>query len=87
MLDQGKLAGHYVSTKRVTFGATDAQNTAMLTMTILFLGNPAPENITAQGSHDFSSGKQVGSVSAASSAYARYIGHQFARVGDSVNLG
>lgn len=67
----------YAATRRVTYGGTDGQNTAMLTMTIFILGSKPPQNITLQGSHDFSSGKYIGSVSAASSAYSRLIGAQF----------
>ena len=61
-----KPVGQYARHRRVTMGGTDTQNTAMLTLT-LFLAKSkigAPENITIQGSHDFSSGSEVGSVSA-----------------------
>jgi len=83
----GKRVGEYASTKRIISRATDAQNTAMLTMTIFFVGSSPPESITVQGSHDFNSGRQKGSVSAASAARAAFIGHNFTRVGDTVNLG
>ena len=86
VLDGAKQVGYYATTKRVTFRATDSQNTAMLEMTIFFLGSAPPDNITIEGSHDFSSGKQVGSVSAASSKYAQYVGRSFGRVGDTVNI-
>jgi hypothetical protein len=56
-------------------------------MTIFFLGSSPPENVTVQGSHDFGSGNQVGSVSAASSTRAVYIGQPFTRIGDTVTLG
>ena len=82
-----KQVGFYAVTRRVTFHATDAQNTAQLTMTIFFLPNKPPENITMQGSHDFNSGKEVGSVSAASHTQAAHIGKQFTRVGDVVTIG
>ena len=84
-----KPVGHYASHKRVTMGGTDAQNTAMLTLT-LFLERGkegAPENITAQGAHDFSSGGETGSVSAASVKYASLIGKHFNRTGDTVTIG
>ena len=70
---------NYASTKRIVNQGTTAQNTAMLTLTLFFIGlaGQPPENITLQGSHDFSSGNQIGSVSAASTAYASYIGNQF----------
>lgn len=64
-----KHLGYYATTRRVTFGGTDPQNTAMVTMTIFFLREKPPQNITLQGAHDFSSGKYIGSVSAASSKY------------------
>jgi len=55
----------YAITRRTIIGGTEAQNTAMLTMTIFLIGNKPPQNITLQGSHDFSSSKYIGSVSAA----------------------
>jgi hypothetical protein len=79
--------GFYAVTRRVTFQATDAQNTAMLTMTIFFLPNQPPENITVQGSHDFNSGNEVGSVSAASSGQHAHRGKNFTRVGNTVTIG
>ena len=84
-----KPVGHYASHKRVIFGGTDAQNTAMLTMTIFLERSKtgAPENFTSQGSHDFNSGNEVGSVSAASKGYAPKIGKNFLRVGDTVTIG
>lgn len=81
-----KLVAWYASTKRVVFKATEAQNTAMLTITLFFLPNKPPENITLQGSHDFNSGKEIGSVSAASNAYRVNIGKQFTRVGDTLTI-
>ena len=81
-----KQVANYASTKRVVWKGTDAQNTAMLTVTIFFLGKKPPENITLQGSHDFTSGGQAGSVSAASPAYALWIGKKFTRVGDVITI-
>ncbi len=77
---------NYAVTRRVTFSGTSAQNTAMLTMTLFFLGKAPPENITMQGSRDFSSGGEIGSVSAASAAFATHIGKQFTRVGNIVTI-
>jgi len=79
----GTHTGNYASVKRVVFKGTDQdnQNCAMVTTTIFFLGNFPPESITLQGSHRFDMGHQIGSVSAASSAYAQYIGHQYGRDG------
>jgi hypothetical protein len=62
VFEEKRDVGFYASTKRVVFGATDAQNTAMLTLEVFFL----PQNIVLQGSHDFNSGEEIGSVSAAS---------------------
>lgn len=69
ILKNGAVVGNYAAHRRVTFGGTDAQNTAMVTMTLFFNGQFPPQNITLQGSHDFSSGRYIGSVSAASSRY------------------
>jgi len=84
VVERDRQVGHYASTKRVIFGATDAQNTAMLTLEVFFTPQLPPENIVLQGSHDFNSGKEVGSVSAASSAFATHIGKQFTLVGNTI---
>jgi hypothetical protein len=81
-----KHVAYYASIKRVTFLATEAQNTAMLTVTLFFLPAKPPENITLQGAHDFNSGNQIGSVSAASNAYKANIGKRFTRVGDTLKI-
>lgn len=86
VFEQERLVAHYASAKRVIFQGTDAQNTAMLTVTIFFLGEQPPENITLQGDHDFNSGNEIGSVSAASTAFAIHIGQQFSRVGDILQI-
>jgi hypothetical protein len=39
-----------------------------------------------QGAHDFNSGKDIGSVSAASTAYKARIGKQFSRIGDTLTI-
>jgi hypothetical protein len=85
-LENSKQVAHYASTKRVVFHATDAQNTAMLTVEIFFDGNNPPESMTLQGAHDFNSGGETGSVSAASSAFAPHIGKAFKRVGDVLTI-
>lgn len=73
-----KTVANYATVRRVTTGGTDAQNTAMLTTTLFFIGRSAPpQNITLQGAHDFSSGDQIGSVSAASNSYSHFIEGQF----------
>jgi hypothetical protein len=84
----GTRVGSYSSTKRMTTSALEPPlNAGTLTLSILFLGSSPPENVTVQGSHDFSSGNEVGSVSAASSSRAAYIGQPFTRLGDTVTLG
>ena len=48
-------------------------------LTLGFLKGKPPENMTLHGAHDFNSGGEVGSVSAASPAFATHIGKQFKR--------
>ena len=72
-----KHIAQFSSTKRMITGGTDVQNLAMLTVTIFFLGKKPAENITLQGSHDFNSGEEIGSVSAASKQYSYLIGKTF----------
>jgi hypothetical protein len=86
VVEDTRQVGHYASTKRVIFGATDAQNTAMLTIEVFFSPQLPPQNIVLQGSHDFNSGREVGSVSAASSQFAAHIGKQFTRVGNTLTI-
>ena len=43
--------------------------------------------MTLHGSYDFSSGGEIGSVSAASSAFASQIGKQFKRVVNTLTIG
>jgi len=54
----------------------------MVTTTLFFLGatNP-PHSITLEGAHDFSSGNETGSVSAASPPYSAHIGKTYTRNG------
>jgi streptogramin lyase len=86
LLENGKQVGNYSSVKRVSCGTTP-QNTAQLWLTLFFLkGNP-PENITLHGAHDFKSGGQIGSVSAASSAFASQIGKQFKCFANTLSIG
>jgi len=67
----------------VTYQGTDQdnQNTANLTIMIFFIGQHPPESITLAGAHDFNSGNETGSVSAASSTQKAHIGKQFKRDG------
>jgi hypothetical protein len=86
---KNKQVGQYISYKRVTHPGSDPQNTASVTMTIFLERSKtgAPENITAQGSHDFNSGNETGSVSAASANYAALIGKHFDRTVNTVTIG
>jgi streptogramin lyase len=86
VLENGKHVANYSSVKRVSCGTIE-QNTAQLWVTLFFLGHHPPENITLHGAHDFHSGKEIGSVSAASSAYSAQIGKQFKRVGNTLTIG
>ncbi|MFL6260679.1 MAG: hypothetical protein ACJ76Y_13275 [Thermoanaerobaculia bacterium] len=86
-LQEGRHVADYASSKRVVHKGTEAQNTAMLTLTLFFLGHKPAENITLQGDHDFNSGGEIGSVSAASSTQAAHIGKQFKRTGDTLVIG
>jgi hypothetical protein len=77
VFQKGKHVANYATVRRVVNKGTEEQNTAMLTTTIFFLGKQPPENMTLQGAHDYNSGDQTGSVSAASGQYAAYIGKTF----------
>lgn len=81
-----KHVANYSSVKRVSCGTTE-QNTAMLWMTLFFLGAKPPENISLLGAHDFNSGGEIGSVAAASAAHAAHIGKQFKRVVNTLTIG
>jgi hypothetical protein len=92
VLQGREQVGNYASVKRVTFKGTDqnGQNTASVTTTLFFLGatNP-PQSLTVEGAHDFSSGNETGSVSAASASHAANIGKQYTRNGATniINIG
>jgi hypothetical protein len=85
VLEKDKLVATYSSVKRTSCGTT-LENTAMLWITIFFLKAKPPENMTLHGSHDFNSGGEIGSVSAASSAFATHIGKQFKRVANTLTI-
>ena len=83
---QGKRkVANYSSVKRVSCG-TEEQNTAMLWLTLFFLKGKPPENMTLHGAHDFNSGGEIGSVSAASPTFATHIGKQFKRVVNTLTV-
>ena len=86
VLENGKHVANYSSVKRVSCGTTE-QNTAQLWLTLFFRGSKPPENITVLGAHDFDSGDEIGSVSAASSAFSACVGEQFKRVADNLTIG
>jgi DNA-binding beta-propeller fold protein YncE len=86
VLENGKHVANYSSVKRVSCGTVE-QNTAQLWVTLFFLGANPPENITLHGAHDFHSGGEIGSVSAASSAFSAQIGKQFKRVANTLTIG
>ena len=85
VLEKQKQVANYSSVTRVSCG-THEQNTAMLWVTLFFLKAKPPENMTLHGSHDFNSGGKIGSVSAASSAFASHIGKQFKRVVNTLTI-
>jgi hypothetical protein len=85
VMQKDKHVANYSSVKRVSCG-TREQNTAMLWMTLFFLGEKPPQNMTLHGSHDFNSGGEIGSVSAASSAFAARIGKQFKRIVNTLTI-
>jgi ABC-type sulfate transport system permease subunit len=86
VLEKDKQVGNYSSVKRVSCGTAE-QNTAQLWVTLFFLGEKPPQNITLHGAHDFDSGNEIGSVSAASLAFAAHIGKQFKRVVNTLTIG
>jgi len=85
VMQKEKHVANYSSVKRVSCG-TQEQNTAMLWITLFFLKGRPPENITLHGAHDFNSGGEIGSVSAASSAFASHIGKQFNRLVNTLTI-
>ncbi|MFP5212945.1 MAG: hypothetical protein ACLGPL_06150 [Acidobacteriota bacterium] len=73
----GREIGHYLTIMR-GFKALDLGLNSATTTTTVYFGSTAPyQNITLQGTHDFGSGKDIGSVSAASAEYAPLIGANF----------
>jgi len=86
VLENGNHVADYSSVKRVSCGTTH-QNSAQLWVTLFYIGQKPPENITLHGAHDFHSGGEIGSVSAASSAFSAQIGKQFKRVGNTLTIG
>jgi len=85
VLEKKKHVANYSSVKRISCG-THQQNTAQLWVTLFFIKEKPPQNMTLHGAHDFNTGGQIGSVSAASSTFAARIGKQFKRVGDTLTI-
>lgn len=85
VLEKKRHVANYSSVKRISCG-TEQQNTAQLWLTLFYLGEKPPENMTLHGAHDFDSGGQIGSVSAASTAFAARIGKQFKRSGNTLKI-
>ena len=85
VMQRDKHVANYSSVKRVSCG-TREQNTAMLWLTLFFLKGKPPQNITLHGAHDFNSGGETGSVSAASTPFGPRIGHQFVRVLNTLTI-
>ena len=89
VFEKDKKVGTYSSVKRISCGTMEF-NTAQLWLTLFFkprkAGN-APENMTLHGAHNFNSGNQLGSVSAASASFNAQIGRQFDRTVDILTIG
>jgi hypothetical protein len=85
VLQKDRHVANYSSVKRVSCGTLE-QNTAMLWLTLFFLKDKPPQNMTLHGAHDFNSGGEIGSVSAASSSFASHIGKQFKRVVNTLTI-
>lgn len=85
VFEKKKHVANYSSIKRVSCG-THQQNTAQLWVTLFFLKEKPPQNMTLHGAHDFDSGGQIGSVSAASSTFAARIGKESKRVGNTLTI-
>ena len=74
--EKDKHVANYTTVRRTSCGTTE-QNTAMTSTTLFFFGANPPENMTLLGAHNFNSGDEIGSVAAASNAFASHIGKQF----------
>lgn len=85
VLEKDKHVANYSSVKRISCG-TQQQNTAQLWLTLFFLKEKPPQNMTLHGAHDFNSGGEIGSVSAASTTFAARIGKQFKRVVNKLTI-
>ena len=70
-----------IATKRENANCCNSFPASILTAVVMFplpaKSKAVPENITLQGIHDLTSNSETGSVSAASAAYADFIGGNF----------
>jgi len=85
VFEHEKHIANYSSVKRVSCGTVE-QNTAQLWLTLFSLGEKPPQNMTLLGAHDFNSGGEVGSVSAASPTFAPHIGKAFKRIVNTLTI-
>ncbi len=82
-----KLVGYYTRQKRVSFGVPASVNAASVSITVFLTGSSTPpQNVTLQGAHDFSSGNEIGGVSATSSDYSFLRGASFSGSSSSIEL-
>jgi hypothetical protein len=58
VFEDNRQVGYYASTKRVVFGATDAQNTAMLTLEVFFYPATAAAKCRRAGLARFQFGRR-----------------------------
>ena len=66
---QGRQVGFFAATRRVINGGTNALNSSMFTLTLIFSGSAPYRNVTLQGAWQFSPGNAIGGVSAASQPF------------------
>ncbi len=76
------LLGHYTRKKRVSFGIPNSLNKSAMEMTIIW--EVGDLNFTVEGTHSFTTGAQVGGVSAASAGLSAIQNATF--TGDSNTL-
>ncbi|HEY7169840.1 MAG TPA: hypothetical protein VH417_03275 [Vicinamibacterales bacterium] len=84
VLSNGKKVGEYVRVKDVHSGTI---NTAAVKLTLFFpVSSGAPNSITLQGAHDFNSGNESGSISAASFGTLTGVGFTLAGATSALTL-
>jgi len=85
VLVKNRPVANYSTVRRVSCGTMEL-NTAMLWVTLFFKGTAGIENLTLHGAHSFDTGRESGSVSAASPAFAPHIAKQFTLVGNTLTI-